>query len=1341
MAVVEGDRPPSGAVLNQVNGPVWGTVIQIRDVYGDVFHLTESPVPRSTYREQIVQRLAPKSLIDRDAELDELAAFCRSSGDEGYLWLQAPAWAGKTALMSSFVLRPPPGVRLVSFFITARHAWQAELLTFIRVVGEQLAEVLEEPLPAGFSPETGEAHLLDMLERAAEHCQQAGDRLVLVVDGLDEDQGLTVGPDRHSIAAVLPAGPPDGLRVIVSGRSHPPLPVDVPRGHPLRWAASTRTLSRSPHARVVQEDLERELDRLLLDGGDEQRALLGLLVAAGGGLTPDDLADLTETSVRQVLRYLTASIGRTLIPLGRPEDAGDWGYILAHEELQRKATSWIGSKRVAAYRDQLHEWAERHRSQGWRTKTPRYLLSGYFALLRDTQDHARMMECATDTARLDRMFQLERSDFSALAEIAITQDAVAGSVEPDLAGLAVLAIVREQLRSRSDRVPPGLPVVWQLCGDTDRAVALARSISWHVARTRVLGGLSRSLFLSGDVERATVIVDDVLTGIRSLRDPVERAVSMSLLVEALAGSGDPGLLDRLIEEAIADASFTSNVGIRSDIWSRLLRSSAWHRTSLAERAEAAIRSGDESDYDPEFHLVKVSRAIADIAEAAAAGGDYAGAARLAQSLPEGWLRDWALSRTVVAMSERCSGTAVDGITWPGGAVALCAEADRLASRIRDHYERGIALARLARAVAGTGDTSWARRLARRCERTARMISSPSRSASVLTELLLAGVFAATKRAALVRSVERLVVTPEEPYADEHRWTAAIVSAIAQAVIGKTDQAWIFEVAARAALPPMANAFDPHGNPQTAALAGLLGELGADDDPAGATVLAGHVSEIAESVTDLGSQGKVLAGLAERLAGHGRTVQAERLARSILDVRDRADALTSVASAAARAGDAAVAGNLAEEVELMVRAIQDPASTVEQVVELSVAVAAAGDHGRAAALTELAERNIRRVDNSYTRVDLMFTLSRAMCAIGDFGGAQKLITEGVSSWHRGEWDFDPYPYGAVQAWVELIRSLVAAGRDRTAQAVAHSVEDVPTRLRLTAVLAASAARHGDHTSAMSAISEALELRSRFHNDVGTWEELVEVAEAAAEVGSRQQVVILATDARAAAETFESAEARVGLLTPFIAPLARCGAVREALALLRHSEAMVIGCPQPGEARLLTGLAGAAAAVADDITHAALRSRAEASARSISEPHSRATELTRLVRLPRLTQFEVLALTAEVQRSIDDITDAHDRSYALAFLAEALMERTVAAGADHRVHEIAEEIAHSISDSYVSTTTLEKLVTTCRPTNAEAILSWVLRHSPGRVPLGACVLIRPESASRIVDRVLLSQTHRR
>jgi hypothetical protein len=36
------------------------------------------------------------------------------------VWWQAQAWAGKSALLSTFVLHPPAGVRVVAFFITAR---------------------------------------------------------------------------------------------------------------------------------------------------------------------------------------------------------------------------------------------------------------------------------------------------------------------------------------------------------------------------------------------------------------------------------------------------------------------------------------------------------------------------------------------------------------------------------------------------------------------------------------------------------------------------------------------------------------------------------------------------------------------------------------------------------------------------------------------------------------------------------------------------------------------------------------------------------------------------------------------------------------------------------------------------------------------------------------------------------------------------------------------------------------------------------------------------------------------------------------------------------------------
>src|SRR3954454_11117856 len=188
------------------------------------------PVARSAYLEQ-VRRIAPPDppgLQERDAELAELARFCLAPDGAAYTWWRAGPWAGKSALLSTFVLRPPAEmaerVRIVSFFITARLAAQETGDAFTDVLLEQLAALLGQSLPTVLPAVTREACLLDLLSQAATACADAGGRLVLVVDGLDEDRGVTTGPDAHSIAGLLPADPPSGMRVIVAGRPNPQVP-------------------------------------------------------------------------------------------------------------------------------------------------------------------------------------------------------------------------------------------------------------------------------------------------------------------------------------------------------------------------------------------------------------------------------------------------------------------------------------------------------------------------------------------------------------------------------------------------------------------------------------------------------------------------------------------------------------------------------------------------------------------------------------------------------------------------------------------------------------------------------------------------------------------------------------------------------------------------------------------------------------------------------------------------------------------------------------------------------------------------------------------------------------
>ena len=114
---------------------------------------------------------------------------------------------------------------------------------------------------------------------------------MLVVDGLDEDRGVTTGPAAHSIAGLLPGDLPHGMRVIVAGRPNPPVPDDVPDWHPLRDRQVISMLVASPFAGDVRRLSRQELQRLL-GGTDAEQGVQGFLTAARGGLSAAGLAEL-----------------------------------------------------------------------------------------------------------------------------------------------------------------------------------------------------------------------------------------------------------------------------------------------------------------------------------------------------------------------------------------------------------------------------------------------------------------------------------------------------------------------------------------------------------------------------------------------------------------------------------------------------------------------------------------------------------------------------------------------------------------------------------------------------------------------------------------------------------------------------------------------------------------------------------------------------------------------------------------------------------------------------------------------------------------------------------------
>ena len=502
-----------------------------------IMHLANRPVARSVYLQQ-VQQIFPFELVSRDAELQELEAFCTRPDGSSYMWWQGRAWAGKSALMAWFVLHPPAGVRVVSFFVTARFAGQSDRTAFLEVVLEQLAEVAGQPMPDVLTESNQQAWFGQLLQEAAVACEEKKQRLVLLVDGLDEDRGVTTNPDAHSIAALLPAVPPAGVRVIVAGR--PLVPADVPPWHPLRDKEIVRRLRVSPYAQMVRDDAERELDHLLDDRG-LGRKLLGLVTVARGGLSQDDLAELSGEPPRTVDRILRSVLGRTFHGrLTRWRISAPPVFVLAHEELQQAALKSLGRDELAYFLGRLHDWAEQYRQR---------ITIG---------DVERMTALACDGARLDRMLDISGGDAAALAEITAVQEFICGQDHPDLAAMLNLAIARDRLSRRNNHIPIGLPTIWVRLGNSARAEALASSITRPDIRAGALAAVAGALAGAGDLDQARQVAQRAEATARSVTEPGVQARALAAVVKALASAGDLGTA-----EAVAHSITDPNMQARA----------------------------------------------------------------------------------------------------------------------------------------------------------------------------------------------------------------------------------------------------------------------------------------------------------------------------------------------------------------------------------------------------------------------------------------------------------------------------------------------------------------------------------------------------------------------------------------------------------------------------------------------------------------------------------------------------------------------------------------------------------------------------------------------------------
>lgn len=974
----------------------------------------------SAYQAQ-VRDIAPDELLDREEELDELVRFC--ADDQPYAWWQAGPWAGKSALMSWFVLHPPAGLDVVSFFVTARLAGQSDSDACTDALIKQLAALLGESPAELVTVGARRGTMLKLLGDAANRSREAGRRLLLVIDGLDEDSGIG-----SSIAALLPRRPPPDVRILVASRPHPPIPDDVMGDHPLRTIVP-RQLAVSDHARDVERRAKHELAQLL-SGSHLQRNVLGLITAAGGGLTLEDLERLTQRPPYEIEHLLGGQFGRSVGSRTGNPSAGDPDarvYLFTHETLRLVAEQKFGV-RLAAYRDRVHTWANTYRQRGWPDDTPQYLLRSYPGMLASSGDLPRLIACVTDQLRHDRMRHFTSGDVLSFREISTAQQLILAQSDPDLTSLALIAVEREALaNSNPDPIRRALALALLSAsmatdGDHDRAVRLAdqvltlnRQITNSFWQGKVLALLVQAAIAGSDHDRAEELTDQItephqrakalaqLVEAATAGDdhdrafrlahkagvlagqitPDDRARALGRLAEAVAATGDRGLAEVFtitndpdwrawalarLAQAVADGG-DHEWGVRlvseTAVSARQITDPYWAADALARLAQAAAVGGDHDQAEELTGQITDpydrARALVWLAEAIADGGDHDRAARLIgeAEVLAGWV------------PEQWRANALAQLAHAAAAGGDHDRAEMLASRITDPDHRVWVLARLAEAAAARSDHDRAARLLGEAEALTQEIAKPDKRRWALARLAQAAAASrdddrAARLAGETEALTRQITTI-------YRWEEALARlAQAVAVGGDHDRAARLAGEAQALSRQM-----KHRGQLMEALARVGEAMAAGGDHDRGELFARQNTDAYPSTL-----------LVAAVAASGGPNRAEVLAGRITDSNRRARVLARLAQVVAAGGDHDRAARLADEAETLVGQItlDQRAWALTQIVEV---MADGGNHDRAGRLASHAEALTEWITSLYWRAEALARIAQAVTAGGDHDWAEAL----------------------------------------------------------------------------------------------------------------------------------------------------------------------------------------------------------------------------------------------------------------------------------------------------------------------------------------------------------------
>ncbi|GLW10056.1 hypothetical protein Misp01_51850 [Microtetraspora sp. NBRC 13810] len=556
------------------------------------------PHPREERRrpayEALLRQYAARcpDLTGRERELADLRAF--ATGQEPYLMLVAGPWAGKTSLVTHFATGAGPEMDVVSFVISRRDG-QMRLQQFHRAVCEQLAALLGEFPPAEPDP----AVFLSLWERAARSHERRGRPLVLMVDGLDENDFRELA--EPSIASQLPAVRGATTHVLVTSR-HSRIPLDVDENHPLRDCPHL-VLAPFPTATSLLLRARQELDHVLTE--PLPRRILTAMAVAGGALSSRDIASITHEAPLAIRRTLERSLSRVV----EPRTGQVTRYTLAHDTLVATVREDLEQEEVAQTRASIDTWALGFAEAGWPDETPAYLTEAYPTLLLSESAGGTLATLASPGRRA-LLRRRTGGDLAALSEVAHASRLLAADPAGDLVMLTRVSLLRMRIEDESGGVPSAYPLLLARLDRSEEGVQLARTLQNSYARAEALLAVGECLFDSQPIEAWHLIHEAIEVPGRLDLERVEHTVRAAL---ALARRGEPdaaGLARQTVTDHLHDLngyqrawSIVTVAGPLAEI------DPALTRTLVAEAAE---HTGDEDRPEVYGYLARAYGVLGDI---------------------------------------------------------------------------------------------------------------------------------------------------------------------------------------------------------------------------------------------------------------------------------------------------------------------------------------------------------------------------------------------------------------------------------------------------------------------------------------------------------------------------------------------------------------------------------------------------------------------------------------------------------------------------------------------------------------------------------------------------------